>query len=118
MSDASDAMLDALSAEELAIVHAFALARTVERTHVGALDVFLDRVGDEAALWAARWSSAWARARWTMPDISALDLVDLLPESLRAGAAARLANPIFTDREEAKEAFMMNRDLLRRGRPR
>mgnify|MGYP000019243753 FL=1 len=112
-------MLDALTREQVAIVGHYAAALVSERTRPGALAYFGELVGEQSAWWAVDFANAWHAQRErekvvTCPDIDALALVEALPESLRAGAAARLAAPVYDDADEAKAALLGNADMLRR----
>lgn len=112
-------MLDGLTREQVAIVGHYAAALVAERTRPGALAYFGELVGEQSAWWAVDFANAWHAQRErekvvTCPDIDALALIEALPESLRAGAAARLAAPVYDDADEAKAALLGNADMLRR----
>lgn len=114
----ADEMIDALTDEQAAVVVGYATACVVRRTNPAALEEFLEVVGDQTFDWACAFARTWAALRRvdkavTRPDIDAPELIAALPEKLRVWAAQRLANPQFTDPEEAKQALLMNVALLR-----
>lgn len=111
-------MLDALTPEQAQIVHAFAIARVNARTDPNALEVFGELVGDQTLGWvmdfAYAWHQRWLAERPARADLDVEGLLQTMPPSLRTWAAARLANPVFDDANEAKESLMMNLRILRR----
>lgn len=112
-------MFDALSLEEVFIIAASARARLDGGE---ALAAFETAAGPEAAAWAHAWSEAWWKARQEEARgvlvIDAAALLEAMPESLKAWAAQRLAAPVYHDVDEAREAFMVNAELLRQQRER